>query len=216
MLGTPKARTRRGEAALQAERGIITVLAVDMVGSTRRIAALDPDDAQAFLDVWFEHVRAAVEQAGGLIVSYAGDGGIAAFGWPSAVEDHADRACLAAWLIQHPKRPKSGPDGKPVRLRVGVHSGLVGLRRISRDGKSGVDLVGAAVNLAAKLEQSAQPGEVLVSGHTARLARHPLKLVRVEGDPTLGELESDVFRLEAKPQTLAASDLARRYPLPIV
>ena len=75
-------------SAPTAERNIITVLAVDMVGSTRHIAACDPDDAQAFLDHWLAHIRNAVEHAGGVIVHYAGDGGIAIFGWPSAFEDH--------------------------------------------------------------------------------------------------------------------------------
>ena len=58
-------------SASTTERNIITVLAVDMVGSTRHIASCDLDDAQAFLDQWFEHARSAVERAGGLIVHYA-------------------------------------------------------------------------------------------------------------------------------------------------
>src|ERR1039458_6909744 len=68
-------QTMVGGGASTAERNIITVLAVDMVGSTRHIAASDPDDAQAFLDQWLDHVRGAVERAGGQIVHYAGDGG---------------------------------------------------------------------------------------------------------------------------------------------
>ncbi len=87
-------------SAASAERNIITVLAVDMVGSTRHIAACDPDEAHAFLDHWLDHIRNSVERAGGQIVHYAGDGGIAIFGWPSAYEDHADRAFIAAWDIQ--------------------------------------------------------------------------------------------------------------------
>ena len=87
-------------SATTAERNIITVLAVDMVGSTRHIAACDPDEAQAFLDQWLDHIRSSVERVGGQIVHYAGDGGIAIFGWPTAYEDHADRACIAAWDIQ--------------------------------------------------------------------------------------------------------------------
>ena len=108
---------------LTAERNIITVLAVDMVGSTRNIAACDPDEAQAFLDQWLDHIRRSVERFGGQIVHYAGDGGIAIFGWPTAYEDHADRACIAAWDIQGHSE-STGPGGHPVNFRVGVHSGL--------------------------------------------------------------------------------------------
>src|SRR5215467_7808444 len=115
-----------------ADRNIITVLAVDMVGSTRHIAACDPDEAQTFLDCWLHHIRSSVERLGGQIVHYAGDGGIAIFGWPSAFEDHADRACIAAWDIQS-HCSSTGPSGHPVSFRVGVHSGLVGLRKCGRN-----------------------------------------------------------------------------------
>jgi class 3 adenylate cyclase len=102
-------------SATTAERNIITVLAVDMVGSTRHIADCDPDDAQAFLDQWLNHVRSSVERVGGQIVHYAGDGGVAIFGWPSAYEDHAERACIAAWDIQTHSE-STGPGGRPVAL----------------------------------------------------------------------------------------------------
>jgi class 3 adenylate cyclase len=142
-----------------AERNIITVLAVDMVGSTRHIAACDPDEAQAFLDHWLDHIRGSVERAGGQIVHYAGDGGIAIFGWPSAYEDHADRACIAAWDIQG-HSAATGPGGHPVSFRVGVHSGLVGLRRGGRNAIYRFDVAGATVHVAAKLQQDGAPGEV--------------------------------------------------------
>ena len=102
-------------AAGFAERSMLTVLAVDTVDSTGHIAHVDPDQAHELLDRIFDHVRRAVEKSGGILVSYAGDGGLAVFGWPNAVED-ADRACEAAWRIQEPatreKRraaPMAGP-----------------------------------------------------------------------------------------------------------
>ena len=82
-LSTRGAKMSVGGANI-ADRNIITVLAVDMVGSTRHIAACDPDEAQAFLDQWLDHIRSSVERLGGQIVHYAGDGGIAIFGWPTA------------------------------------------------------------------------------------------------------------------------------------
>ena len=199
-----------------AERNIITVLAVDMVGSTRHIAACDPDDAQAFLDHWLAHIRNAVEHAGGVIVHYAGDGGIAIFGWPSAFEDHAERACIAAWDIQS-HGEAVGPAGNPVTFRVGLHSGLVGLRKGGRNAIARFDVAGATVHVAAKLQRQALPGEVLVSAETAKLCRSsPLDLVPRHASAEIGDRVVEVGRLNAKPSGVDLNDAARRYQNPIV
>lgn len=205
-----------GNGASTAERNIITVLAVDMVGSTRHIAACDPDDAQAFLDQWLDHIRGAVERAGGVIVHYAGDGGIAIFGWPSAFEDHADRACIAAWDIQQGYGESAGPRGNPVTFRVGVHSGLVGVRKGGRNAISRFDVAGATVHVAAKLQQEASPGEVLLSAETARLCRSPLDLTPHDVSPSVADRAIKVYRLNARPNDFDHNDVARRYQNPIV
>ena len=205
-----------GGGASTAERNIITVLAVDMVGSTRHIAACDPDDAQAFLDQWLDHIRGAVERAGGQIVHYAGDGGIAIFGWPSAYEDHADRACIAAWDIQQGHSESTGPGGNPVTFRVGVHSGLVGVRKGGRNAISRFDVAGATVHVAAKLQQEASPGEVLVSAETAKLCRSPLDLTPDKASPVIADRAIEVYRLTARPNDIDHNDVARRYQNPIV
>src|SRR5579863_6922981 len=111
--GSPSRRTSKAAltpAEPPSERQIITVLAADIVGSTRHIAACDPDEAQAFFDTLFDYVRGTVERADGVLVSYAGDGGIAAFGWPTPFEDHADRACAAAWDLAQVGNERLGPD----------------------------------------------------------------------------------------------------------
>ena len=66
------------------------------------------------------------------MVNYSGDGGIAVFGWPNSMEDHADRACETAWLIHPDTESARIRDmlNRPIRFRVGIHSGLVGLRRM--------------------------------------------------------------------------------------
>jgi class 3 adenylate cyclase/tetratricopeptide (TPR) repeat protein len=204
-----------GGGASTAERNIITVLAVDMVGSTRHIGACDPDDAQAFLDHWLDHIRSAVERVGGRIVHYAGDGGIAIFGWPSAFEDHADRACIAAWDIQSHSKA-IGPGGNPVTFRVGLHSGLVGVRRGGRNAIARFDVAGATVHVAAKLQQEAAPGEVLVSGETARLCRSPLDVTPHEASAAIADRLIEVYRLSARPKDVDHNDAARRYQNPIV
>ena len=202
-------------SAASAERNIITVLAVDMVGSTRHIAACDPDDAQAFLDHWLDHIRSSVERVGGHIVHYAGDGGIAIFGWPSAYEDHADRACIAAWDIQR-HREASGPGGHPVHFRVGVHSGLVGVRKGGRNAIYRFDVAGATVHVAAKLQQDAAPGEVRLSADTAQLCRSPLDLTPYKTSSGISDAVIEVHRLNARPRDVDQNDVARRYQNPIV
>src|SRR6516165_9486274 len=204
-----------GGSATTAERNIITVLAVDMVGSTRHIAACDPDEAQAFLDQWLDHIRRSVEHLGGKIVHYAGDGGIAIFGWPTACEDHADRARIAAWDIQGHSE-STGPGGYPVNFRVGIHSGLVGLRKGGRNAIYRFDVAGATVHVAAKLQQEASPGEVRVSAETARLCRSPLDVAACKTSSGIGDRLIEVYRLNARPNDIDHNDVTRRYQSPIV
>jgi class 3 adenylate cyclase/tetratricopeptide (TPR) repeat protein len=202
-------------SAASAERNIITVLAVDMVDSTRHIAACDPDEAQAFLDHWLDHIRNSVERVGGQIVHYAGDGGIAIFGWPSAYEDHADRACIAAWDIQSHSE-STGPGGHLVNFRVGVHSGLVGLRKGGRNAIYRFDVAGATVHVAAKLQQKASPAEVLLSAETAKLCRSPLDVTACETSSGIADRLIQVYRLNARPRDVDHKDVVRRYQNPIV
>ena len=204
------------EGLVPSERRVITILAADIADSTRHIAACDPDDAQLLFDRWFERFRDVVERAGGALVSYEGDGGIATFGWPTSFEDHAERACAAAWDLQHGGVEVFGPDGREVRYRVGVHSGLAAVRRVEREGRSHLNTVGATVNIAAKLQQCATPGTVLVSGQAARLCRQALSLAAEPTPPTLGALHMQAFRLTARPAEVGSGDLARRYGSPIV
>jgi len=188
----------RSSVAIESERRVITMLAVDIVGSMRHIADCDPDDAQSFFDRCFHHMRRAIEPAGGNLVSFEGDGGIAAFGWPAAHEDHSDRACEAAWGIQHGE-VALGPDGSPVRFRVGIHSGLVALRKVRRGGRSRLDTVGATVHIAAKLQQSALPGGILISAEAVRLCRSRLDLTPHPVPPVLDRMTAGVFELDRRP-----------------
>jgi len=198
------------------ERNIITILAVDMVGSTRHISGCDPEDAQSFLDLWFEHIRGAVERAGGLMVHFAGDGGIAMFGWPSSFEDHAERACRAAWDITQ-TGGATGPQGDAVQFRVGVHCGLVGLRQAHLEGRFRFDIAGTTVHIAAKLQQGARPGEAIVSAEVVKLCRFSKPDVTNCESPTSPDGAGvEAYRLNARLQDTVDSDIARRYRLPII
>ena len=200
-----------------AERSMLTVLAVDTVDSTGHIADVDPDLARELLDRIFDHLKRAVEKCGGLLVSYAGDGGLAVFGWPKSVEDHADRACEAAWRIQEPaarKKPLCSADGRSVQFRVGVHSGLVSLRSIKRDVRAGIDTVGGAVYLAAALQKSARPDRILLSSRTVNLCRRPLQLTPYDSVPALQKVRLKAYELAAPaPETADSAFRDRRFPL---
>ncbi|MEM9105362.1 MAG: adenylate/guanylate cyclase domain-containing protein, partial [Pseudomonadota bacterium] len=184
------------------ERSIVTVLVVDAVSSTDRIAGVDPDDAQRMVDDVLAHIRNAVETAGGLLVSFAGDGGVAVFGWPDSLEDHADRACEAAWNIQHQTVdgvPVLDPSNNIVQFRVGVHSGLVGLRHLELERGSQLDLVGGTVHLAARLEKAAKPGEILISAETRELCRSVFQQRERADLPILEEIGSRVVEVQSSP-----------------
>ena len=136
---------------------------------TGHIAGEDPDDAQELLDKIYLHLNGAVKRAGGMFVNFSGDGGIAVFGWPDFLEDHADRACEAAWLIQQPAledQPIRDARRHPIRFRVGIHSGLIGLRRMDMDIGARLDPVGGTVHIAAALQKTAGPDGALVSSKT--------------------------------------------------
>ena len=183
------------------------------------IADYDPDKAQELLDRIFDHLKHAVEAADGFFVSYSGDGGLAIFGWPKSLEDHAERACDAAWRIQSPAalaNPLRSSDGRPVRFRVGLHSGLVNLRSMSRDVRSGVNIVGGAVHLAAALQKKAPHDGILLSSKTVSLCRSTLKLVPHDDLASLHKVHLKAFKLLENPSRGGSVSEFRQYHTPFV
>jgi class 3 adenylate cyclase len=146
------------------ERKLTTVVFADLVGSTALAGSQDPERTRALLDRFYEAMAEEIERAGGTVEKFAGDAVMAAFGTPSALEDHAERALHAALAMQ--RRLTELFDGQ-VELRVGVNTGdvLVGQ---ARAGSSFVS--GDAVNVAARLEQAAAPGAILVGERTVEAA----------------------------------------------
>lgn len=200
------------------ERSIVTVLAVDTVDSTGHVVGEDPDDVQELLDRIFDHLDRTIDGAGGLFVSYAGDGGIAVFGWPQSLEDHADRACAAAWQLQNPDADHLLADrsGRSVRFRVGLHSGLVGLRRRSRGRETHLDTVGGTVHLAAALQKEARPGGILISSKTLDLCHFELELEPHSDLPLFQRIKAKVYRLKARPLRSATRRNRRGYRVPLI
>jgi len=200
------------------ERSIVTVLVVDTVDSTGHVAAVDPDEGQELLDDIFARLDRTVKGCGGMFVSYNGDGGIAVFGWPNSLEDHADRACEAAWLIQNPisTSPMKDRLGRPVRFRVGVHSGLLGLRRISLDTGDRLDTVGATVYLAANLQKRAPSGGIVISSKTLELCQAELDLAPHDEVQVLHQINAKAFVMQSRPVRPASRFSGLSYRVPLV
>ena len=143
------------------ERKLATVLFADLVGSTELAGSQDPERTRALLNRFYDAMAAEIEDAGGTVEKFIGDAVMAAFGAPAAQEDHAERALHAALSMQ---RRLEELFGETLSLRIGVNTGDVVVGQ-PRAGSSFV--TGDAVNVAARLEQAAEPGEILVGERTA-------------------------------------------------
>jgi DNA-binding SARP family transcriptional activator/class 3 adenylate cyclase len=149
------------ESAL--ERKLATALFVDLAGSTE-LGEQDPERARALLERYYDAAAAEIESAGGTVEKFAGDAVLATFGAPIGQEDHAERALHAALAVRSRCRELFDDD---LALHIGVNTGEVLVGR-PREGSSIV--TGDAVNVAARLEQAAAPGEILVGTRTAAAA----------------------------------------------
>jgi class 3 adenylate cyclase len=148
------------------ERRIVTILFADVADSTALGESLDPEDLRALLARYYAIAREVIDAHGGTLEKFIGDAVMAIFGLPRAHGDDAERALAAADSLR--SRLAAEPALSPFALRFGVSTGEV---VASRDTSGGDFLVtGDAVNLAARLQQSAQLGEILCSERTARAA----------------------------------------------
>ena len=147
------------------ERKLATVVFADLVGSTSLGADQDPERTQALLERFYDAMASEIAAAGGTVEKFVGDAVMAAFGAPAAQEDHAERALHAALSMQ---RRLEELFGETLALRIGVNTGEVIVGR-AREGSSFV--TGDAVNVAARLEQAAEPGEILAGERTVANAR---------------------------------------------
>jgi class 3 adenylate cyclase/tetratricopeptide (TPR) repeat protein len=160
--------------ALAGERKQITVLFADIKSSMELLADRDPEDARKVLDPVLERMMEAVHRYEGTVNQVMGDGIMALFGAPLAHEDHAVRACYAALRMQDAvKQYAEGlrrVEGLPIYIRVGLNSGEVVVRSIGNDLRMDYTAVGQTTHLAARMEQLATPGAILITANTLRLA----------------------------------------------
>ena len=173
---TPKHLAERiinSKAALEGERKQVTVLFADLKGSMELLADRDPEEARKILDPVLELMMEAVHRYEGTVNQVMGDGIMALFGAPLAHEDHAVRACYAALRMQDKARRYAEEvhrrEGLPVQIRVGLNSGEVVVRSIGSDLHMDYTAVGQTTHLAARMEQMAVPGSILISVSTLDL-----------------------------------------------
>ncbi len=174
---TPKHLAERiltSKAALEGERKQVSVLFADLKGSMELFADRDPEDARRLLDPVLERMMEAVHRYEGTVNQVMGDGIMALFGAPLTHEDHAVRACYAGLRMQESVKRYAEElhrtAGVPVHIRVGVNSGEVVVRSIGSDLRIDYTAVGQTTNVAARLEQMAMPGSILISPETLKLA----------------------------------------------
>jgi class 3 adenylate cyclase len=172
-----------------AEYKQVTVLFADVVRSMDIAAAVDVERLREIMTELVERSAAVVQRYGGGSVEYTGDGVMAIFGAPVALEDHAFRGCLAALAIQEESARLAAEvqrrDGVTLRLRVGLNSGRVIAGEIG-SGPFGYTATGEPVGFAQRMESVAPPGGVMLSESTARLVEHTVILgepewVRIKG-----------------------------------
>src|SRR5262245_28235635 len=160
-------------AASGSERKLVTVLFADVTGSTQLGERLDPEQLRAVMETYFTAMRTEIEAEGGTVEKFIGDAVMAAFGVPVAHEDDPARALRAGlrMLRRLPdvNRGLERDHGVSLQIRIGVHAGEVLATVDPQPGEAMV--TGDPVNVAARLQTAAEPGELLASERTVAAAR---------------------------------------------
>src|SRR2546429_2007513 len=157
--------------AVASETRQVTVLFADISGFTSLAERLDPEELHENMRTAWDAIAAQIRAQGGLIEKYIGDAVVAVFGAVGDKDDHPQRAQHAAIAIlgalERENAPIAERTGRYLALPVGVNTGLAAPRAIG-DKESEFGVLGDAVNIAARLEQAAEPGQVLVGDATYR------------------------------------------------
>ncbi len=173
-----KILTSRG--ALAGERKQVTVVFCDLAESTALAARLGPERMHILLNNFFALALDEIHRYEGTVNQFLGDGFMALFGAPVAHEDHARRAVLAATGLQRTLKSHHADLGEPdeaeCTLRIGINTGTVDVGGIGDNLRMDYTAVGDTTNLAARLQQIAEPGAILISDTTRRLVKGYVQL----------------------------------------
>ena len=149
------------------ERRQLTVMFCDLVGSTSLAEQFDPEQMRLVIRSYQESVAEAIARFDGNIAKFMGDGVLAYFGWPHAHEDDAERAVRSGLAVAEAIDRQSAPDGRALRVRVGIATGLVVVGDLVGEGAAReTAVVGATPNLAARLQGIATGNSVVISDAT--------------------------------------------------
>jgi class 3 adenylate cyclase/tetratricopeptide (TPR) repeat protein len=220
---TPKHLAERillSKQALEGERKQVTVLFADLKGSMELISERDPEEARKILDPVLERMMDAVHRFEGTVNQVMGDGIMALFGAPLALEDHAVRACYAALAMQTAVQQYSDQmrltEGVEIQIRAGLNSGEVVVRAIGSDLHMDYSAIGQTTHLAARMEQLALAGTIRITAETLRLAEGFVQVKPLGAVPVKGMAAPvDVFELTSaaaartRMQAMAARGLTR-------
>lgn len=189
-------KIRNSRTEVEGERKQVSVLFADITGSFELITGRDPESAQAILNPVLEQMIEAVHYYEGTVNRLLGDGIMAIFGAPLAHEDHAVRACYAALMIQESATELADRIEHRLKIRVGINSGEIVVCAISKDLDMEYTVVGETAHLAARMEQMAQPGAILTTAKTIRLAEGYITVRSLGPQPIKGLAEPvEVYEL---------------------
>jgi class 3 adenylate cyclase/tetratricopeptide (TPR) repeat protein len=186
-------------AARGEERKPVTVLFTDVAGSTALAERLEPEAVRRVMLSYFDAVTRVVSRHGGTIEKFIGDAVMAVFGAPVALEDHALRAVRAAQELKQELTTVNDELRREWGVRIAVRTGINSGEVVAGDASAGQVLVtGDAVNVAARLQQAAAPGETLIGDLTRTLLGGAVEVEPLEPLPVRGKSEPlTVWRLGA-------------------
>jgi class 3 adenylate cyclase/tetratricopeptide (TPR) repeat protein len=176
----PTVRTP-ARAPPSAERRQLTLMFVDLVGSTDLSRRVDPEELREIMRAYQNTVAGEIARLEGHVAKFMGDGVLAYFGWPRASEDAAERAVRAGLAVARAVDGVVAGAGVPLAARVGIATGLVVVGDLLGEGAAKEEAVtGETTNLAARLQQAAEPGTVVIADSTRRLVGDLFELVALE------------------------------------
>jgi class 3 adenylate cyclase/tetratricopeptide (TPR) repeat protein len=180
-------------SSIEGERKLVTVLFADVANYTSMSERLDPEEVHQIMDGCFQILMNEIHKYEGTINQFTGDGIMALFGAPVAHEDHAQRACHSALSIQrameeYGSKVKDDYDVE-FRIRIGLNSGPVIVGSIGDDLRMDYTAVGDTTNLAARVQQVANPGEVWVSQDTHNIVQNYFQYDLLEQIPLKGKAQ---------------------------
>ncbi|XDB00025.1 adenylate/guanylate cyclase domain-containing protein [Sulfitobacter sp. LCG007] len=201
-------------AGIEGQRRQVSVLFADIVGFTETAERIGDEAAFRLIQIVSARMMEAVHSQGGSVQEFRGDGIMALFGAPTALEDAPLRACRAALRIQSMIGAVSdeleAQHGVRPQVRVGIHAGQLVVGEVGDDKRLRFTAIGDTVNLAARLEAEAEPGTIYVSDALLSLIRGQVSVTDVGARRVKGKSRAQqMYRLEATHEGVSRFDVSR-------